>query len=236
MCDVGQGDALVITQGFSQMVVDTGQNNGELLHCLGEVLPFWDRTIELVMITHADADHFGALGEMAKRYDLDLVMTSPVAYDRVKRVVPDVEVRRGVAGQELRWGKIVGSVLWPVEPLPALKGLKPDNNNETGLVMRMVFPGGNSLWLSGDVGNVVERYLVDHAAVLQTTVLKVAHHGSASSSIAPFLEVLRPSQAWISVGANNRYGHPAAEVLERLSEVGTAIHRTDKQGMNVWFP
>lgn len=236
MCDVGQGDALVITQGFSQIVMDTGQNNGGLVYCLGKVVPFWDRTIEMVVITHADADHSGALGELAERYRLKMVLTSPVAHDRVSKMVPGIEMRTGVAGQVLRWGGIEGAVLWPVEPLPEVRGLRANDDNETGLVMRMVFPGGNSLWLAGDTGKVVEHYLLERGAVLPTTVLKVAHHGSASASSPAFLQALQPRQAWISVGARNRYGHPTAEVLQSLEGIKSAIHQTDKEGMIVWFP
>jgi competence protein ComEC len=88
-----------------------------------------------------------------------------------------------------------------------------------------------SWWLAGDADEIVEEKLLAMGEVEQSSMLKVGHHGSITSSTTPFLAVLRPSQAWISVGKENRYGHPSREVLNRLEISGTTVRRTDEEGL-----
>lgn len=226
MCDVGQGDGLVVTQGFSQLVIDVGSAGTGILSCLSRLMPFWDREIEAIVITHDDSDHAGALGEILERYAVDDVITNEHSMEAVSKIVRgQSRVIPTWGGQEWRWGAISARVLWP------LRGRISSDDNGDSLVVRMELLGKQSFWLAADMDERVEEILLKSGKVVPTDILKVAHHGSGSASSEPFLEVLRPFQAWVSVGKENRYGHPSREVLDRLKLMGIQVRRTDEEGM-----
>jgi competence protein ComEC len=237
-CDVGQGDGLVMTQGFSQLVVDVGAPGAGMLTCLAEVMPFWDRELEVVVITHTDRDHVGALDEVLAHYRVGQVVTSEYALSVLQERVPDRKSLLTVfAGQQLKWGRLLGEVIWPEkrEVIPELlEKLKESDTNYYSLVIRWQLSDTESLWLAADVDAKVEAQLLQNERIVPSTILKVAHHGSKTSTSEPFLAKLRPNQAWISVGAKNRYGHPAEEVLGRLEAIGSVIKRTDEMGAVSW--
>jgi competence protein ComEC len=226
MCDVGQGDGLVVTQGFSQMVVDVGAPQSGILACLSRIMPFWDNQIEIVVITHMDSDHVGALEEMLARYTIGEVVASELSKAKITKIIGNrSRVVTIWAGQRWNWGGVVAHVLWP-EPQSFQK-----DTNENSLVVRMELSTTESIWLAGDIDERIESTLLKAGVVLPSTILKVAHHGSGTATSEPFLEVLRPSQAWISVGKDNRYGHPSREIIDRLMKRGITIRRTDEVGM-----
>lgn len=235
MCDVGQGDGMIITQGFSQMVIDVGPANGAFVECLGSVLPFWDKRIEMVVITHADSDHVGGLSELSRSYKLDRVVTSEKAIDEVRKLVPSENmVAIGLMGQKWHWGKVMARIVWP----PALEAISPslvDSTNDTSLVLRLLFQGGDSAWLAADTSEAVEEQLLKMNLVEPTTTLKVSHHGSKYATSEPFLAILQPRYFVVSVGKNN-YGHPSEEVLKRVEAKRGIVKRTDKQGAIRWRP
>lgn len=225
MCDVGQGDGLVITQGFSQLLIDTGSVESGILPCLAQVMPFWDRYIEGVIITHTDADHAGALGEVLERYEVGAVITNETSMEEITSIVGEQsQVMATWYGQTWLWGSIRAIVLWPLQA-----GVS-ENDNRDSLVMRLELSKDKSIWLAGDTDTYVEEKLIQMGSVISTTILKIAHHGSSTSSSVPFLEIMRPSQAWISVGKSNRYGHPSQEVIERLMMMEIEVKRTDEVG------
>lgn len=237
MCDVGQGDALVLMEQYSQIVIDAGPKNGGVISCLGSVMPFWDRYVETVVITHADSDHMGGLDELLNRYAVITVITTEAAYERVKEVVKN---RSNIAVSWLnhQWvfGSITGEVMWP-PPVPVSTGISVgvgsknnEDDNRSSLVVRLQWEG-ESIWLAGDSDEWVEERLLELGLVKPTKTLKVGHHGSKSSTSVPFLTILRPLQAWVSVGKDNRYGHPADETMDRLTLMGISVRRTDMEGM-----
>ncbi len=227
MCDVGQGDAILFMEGFSQLLVDTGSENGGISACLGSEMPFWDMFVETVVITHTDSDHLGGLNSILNRYQVGKVITSQAAANRVQEAVNNrSKVVISWQGQEWHFGSLSGQVKYP----PYMSEVSNINDtNAQSMVVRVQW-GNQSMWMAGDAEKETEEKMIEGGWVEPTKILKVGHHGSASGSTAPFLAILRPDQAWISVGKGNRYGHPAQEVLERLSGMNVRIRRTDIEG------
>ena len=233
--DVGQGDAILIQQGNQQVLVDGGPSPQAISLGLSQKMPFWDRTIDLVILTHPSADHVTGLVEVLNRYQSkqvlhpDLEFESDV-YDQWLRLVrkKDIKCTIAQAGQQIVLGEVIIRVLNP--PTPLLTGTESDIDNN-GVVLH-ISRGKVSFLLTADIMWEAEFELVARRANLTSTVLKVAHHGSDTSTCHEFLAVVNPRLAVISVGADNPFGHPTPEVMERLEQkLGSEnIFRTDKHG------
>ncbi len=246
--DVGHGDAILLrTPSDHTVLIDGGRDPRAVVRQLDERLPFWDRRIDLVVMTHPDEDHVGGLPEVLERYDVGAVLDSGFevstgSYAAWRRAVERLELRRVVAreGQSIRLGDVGVEVLHP--PLRHLAGTDADSNNNS-VVLRVTY-GDVSFLLTGDVFELAEEYLIDRDRPVESTVLKVAHHGSRSSSGDAFLEGVRPRVAVISVDAEGSFGHPHDEALQRLrahvadetlfmtSRDGAVRFRTD--GRRLW--
>ncbi len=234
--DVGEGDAILIQKGSQQVLVDGGPSPREIILGLGSRMPFWDRTIDLVVMTHPDQDHLAGLVEVLRRYRVEQVLypdpdhNSPLL-DEWSRLIEekDIESTIACAGQEIDLGDgVVIRVLNPLED-PVTDSQSDINNNS--VVLRLS-AGDISFLLTGDIMSETERELVRERANLMVTVLKVPHHGSDTSTTPGFLAVVSPQVAVICCGADNRFGHPDAEVLGRLERIigSDNIYRTDKHG------
>jgi len=221
--DVGQGDAILIQKGHQQVLVDGGPDGEKICLELGDKLPFWDRTIELVIPTHPNADHIAGLVEVVKRYGVGQILTSgqeseSLLYGEWRRLIEEKGIERTIAsaGQRVELADdMVMEVLHPQER--PMRDSSSDMNNNS-VVLRLVY-GDFSLLLTGDIFVEAEQYLLDGRFPLDSTVLKVAHHGSDSSSGDEFITEVGPQIAVISVGADNAFGHPVSCVVERLSDV-----------------
>lgn len=227
--DVGQGDSeFIALPGGAMMLIDGGPPNGRVLSALAQALPPFDRSIDLVVLSHPQTDHFGGLIDVVRRYRIGVFISTGVrnevpgyrdlldALDA--RDVPRVTL---AAGDSIRYGGTRTDVL---APTPAL--LSATNVNETTLVLR-VAGNGVALLFTGDADANVERALAGVAG--NVDVLKVSHHGSKFSSTQEFLDAIHPTVAVIEVGKNS-YGHPTAQALGRLAESGARIFRTDLHG------
>jgi len=233
--DVGQGDAILIQQGNQQILVDGGPSPQAISLGLSREMPFWDRTIDLVILTHPSADHLTGLVEVVNRYKVkqvlypDLDFESDV-YDEWLRLLDEKNIKCTVAeaGQHIDLGEVAIRVLNP--QIPRLTGTESDINNN-GVVLRASM-GKVSFLLTADVMWQAEFELIAGRADLASTVLKVGHHGSETSTCHEFLAVVNPHLAVISAGKDNPYGHPRPEVMERLEEeLGSEnIYRTDEHG------
>jgi competence protein ComEC len=208
--DVGQGDAIVVEMPDGRaIVVDTG-SGGPMRLDAGErvVAPFlWNRGVlrlAAIAVTHDDSDHAGGAAAIRRLFAIDEEWAAATP------VVPH------------RFGR---AVITPLPPTAALGGQR----NDGALVLRIDM-GLASFLLASDIGAPRERELVAAGAPLASTVLKVAHHGSRSSTGPEFLRAVGPRLAAISVGARNPYGHPDAGVLERLAAGGARVYRTDRDG------
>ena len=222
--DVGQGDmAAIITPSGHRIVVDGGPDAARAAHALGEALPFWARTIDLLILTHPHDDHVAGLNEILRRYRVSNVLSrAPDDFDSaayavwrgmVAREGANVVVARPGAAFEFADGVRV-ETLWPPDAL--LSGTASDVDNAS-VAVRIVY-GERGFLLTGDLFADGERRLVESGRALRSDVLKIAHHGSATSSSREMLEAVAPSAAVISAGADNPFGHPSPEVLERLKE------------------
>ncbi len=234
--DVGQGDAILIQKGNQQVIVDGGPSPQTINLRLGQKIPFWDRTIELVVLTHPSADHVTGLVEVLNRYKVKQVLYPDLAfksdiYDEWLRLVKAKNIRYTIAqvGQQIDLGEgVVIEVLNPQRP--PLTGTESDIDNN-GVVLHISI-GKVSFLLTADIRQEAEFELITHRAKLKSTVLKVAHHGSDTSTSQEFLAVINPRLVVISVGKDNPFGHPSDEVMDKLKErLGSEnIYRTDECG------
>lgn len=234
--DVGQGDAILITTPRGQQIlVDGGPSPIELTSALGKEMPFWDRSLDLVVMTHPDADHVTGLPAVLERFtvggwlDNGLGSNGAVFRQCEARLAQKGVPRRAVgAGTRLDLGRgLILDVLHP-QPDPP-RNPDPETNNNS-LVLRLEW-GGISILLTGDIEAEAELQILENGYPVQSNVLKVAHHGSASSTTAEFLEAVAPSVAVISVGAGNPSGLPSQDVLDRLTVRGNvSVLRTDEVG------
>ncbi len=243
-CDVGQGDAILAIKGENQVLIDTGPGE-KVLGCLSEHIPFWDKTLELVILTHPEADHAGGLPSVLERYSVrELVSNSLVTESGIFQKIREEVVSQKIpvyspkAGDKIKIGNLEIEILYPKEKLgdeivwqtsenPRVLGISvfTGNLNETAIVGKIKFGEFDAL-LTGDIGEEQEKKIEPG----EIEVLKIAHHGSKYSSSQEFLEKISPDLAIISVGATNRYGHPTPEVLERLRNLEIKILRTDIDG------
>jgi competence protein ComEC len=204
--DVGQGDAIVIEAPDGRaMVVDAGPGGPWRLD-VGErvVAPFlWNRGIlrlAATVVTHGDLDHAGGMAAL-------------------HRLVPVTE----------RWERPIPRPFGGAWITPLHASSDSARPNDHAIVLRFEL-GLASILLASDIEAAAERALVERRAPLAATVLKVAHHGAATSSTPPFLAAVRPAVAVVSVGARNSYGHPDPGVLARLARAGVRVYRTDRHG------
>jgi len=234
--DVGQGDAILIQQGNQQILVDGGPSPQAIGLGLGQKMPFWDRTIELVVLTHPSRDHVAGLVEVLNRYKVEQVLYPDLdfksdIYDEWLRLLHDKNINYTIAqaGQQINLGEeVIIEVLNPQNHPLTNTHSDVDNN---GVLLRVSMRKVRFL-LTADIMWEAELEFIAHRADLSSTVLKVGHHGSDTSTTSEFLSVVNPELAVISVGAGNKFGHPSPEVMERLQKEPGAgnIYRTDEQG------
>lgn len=230
--DVGQGDAILIqAPDGRQILVDGGPSPTALLNGLGAVLPFWDRSLDLVVLTHPDGDHITGLIPLLERYRVGQVLDVPQTdtASLAKSWLVNLEQARvkrtyAVRGMRLPLGDLLITVLNPGATL--LTGTNSDDNNNAA-VLRLDY-GRTSLLLTGDAEQEAEADMIAAGLPLRADVLKVGHHGSNGSSSPSFLAAVAPRLAVIQVGADNTFGHPHPDLIERLA--GVEILRTDRNG------
>jgi len=219
--DVGQGECILISTPDGQnILIDAGPDPASACIQLGRKLPFWDRQIDMLILTQLQSDHIAGSLELLRRYNIGSLGIPPASS---KAVLPGEIVATAQAkqvalstlahGKQLNIGSDVRlTVLNP--PAELLKGTDDDANNNS-IVIRISYRNVSFL-LCSDIGVEAERYLADNRVGLRSDVLKVAHHGSKGSSSDDFLAIVKPASAVISAGAVNRFGHPNREALERL--------------------
>ena len=235
--DVGQGDAILIqTPNGQDILIDGGPDPHRISLELSRKLPFWDRTIDLVVCTQPQADHVTGLLEVLQRYKVKHVLEAGVSYNSSiyqewVRLIADrgMEYSAACTGQEIDLGNGINmEVLNPPQGLWQGTGDDVDNN---GVVLRLSWYDVSFLF-TADIRAEVEFELIGQRASLRGTVLKVAHHGSATSTSEQFLAAVDPEVAVICVGAGNPFGHPSHEVWQRLVDrLGEDnVYRTDEDG------
>lgn len=232
--DVGQGDSALLTLPRGTQILIDGGPDWSALERLGRYMPFFDRDIDVLILSHPNLDHLAAFPEVLRRYRVQTLFIAGSVYDvgTYQALLHQAQTRgtavvRLHAGQSLQLpDDLMMDVLWPPERMPA--GFNANINNES-LVLRMTYDGRRMLF-TGDIEKIVEDTLTAAKADLKTDIVKVAHHGSKSSSSTGFLLAADPDLAVVSVSARNTYGHPSAAVLGRLEAMGIEIRRTDMEG------
>jgi competence protein ComEC len=230
--DVGQGDAIFIqTPSGRQLLIDGGRYPTVLLDQLGQQMPFWDRSIDLLVATHPDADHAAGLVPVLERYDISRLITNGVeaggepAYAALLDIAADrdVPIHPTQAGERITLDQ--GVLL---EILHA-GGDGTGSDNDTSVVARLTF-GELSVLLTGDAETAAETALLAGGQPLASVVLKAGHHGADTSSGEAFLRAVAPRIIIISTGRDNPYGHPAPAMLARAAAIGATVWRTDELG------
>ncbi len=258
MCDVGQGDAILVTQDDKQMLIDGGPD-ALVLHCLEEEMPYNDKVIEKIILTHTDLDHFGGLIEVLKRYQVKEIVLDNLGKEsaefedffnllQLKQKNEGLKISSPVMAQtNCETKSICWQVLWHSQQvLPGnifsykntfedlsdmLKKIEHKNidYNNGSIVIKMQIEDKNFL-LAGDIAKNTELAMIGSGLLKKIDGLKVPHHGSKLSSTLDFLTILQPEISLISCGQDNNFGHPGAETLERLQAINSTVLRTDLLG------
>lgn len=232
--DVGQADSILVQFPSGQNLLIDGGNNGDgelVANCLRGA---GVQRLDFVIGTHPHEDHIGGLDEVIKAFPVGQVYLPKVtqntkSYSDLLQCIQDkgLKVTEAKAGMTLAVGTgVTASLLAP---------LRDDYQelNDWSVVLRVVY-GQVSLLFAGDAGPAAESDLVNSGQTLQADVLKVGHHGSATSSSAAFLKLVQPRYAIISVAKQNDYGHPSSATLKRLQNIGAKVYRTDQSGTVVF--
>jgi len=252
-CDVGQGDASLIIYGETQILVDGGPDDS-VLECLSEHIPFWDRNIELIVLSHPQKDHFGGLIDVMKRYDVEMLISTSLdsgsrGYGVLKNIVggSGVRVLNPTSGMVVRVGMIYLDILHPTREYIASNSegsAVNDKENVLGSYTTSLDPNEFSVVVilrlgefdalfTGDIGPKLSSSIADQLTrkgIKGIEYIKIPHHGSKNGVSSKLLDVVEPGVAIISVSAKNSYGHPHEEILRMLSDRKIKILRTDQEG------
>jgi len=269
--DVDQGDAIFIEFPDGRQILIDGGPNDKVVEKLEAVMPFWDRSIDMVIGTHADADHISGLVPVFAHYDVDTIFWNgvPAATEIFKAwqeavLKEGAEVLVGEYGMRVVLSKTAFfEIVYPLDlsalafaspwpkttprPLEAQRseggggrskdsarpdtwgGVRKGGQNNSSLVIRFVY-GDDTFLFTGDIERQAEYEILSQNLRLDSDVLKVAHHGSKTSSSELFLERVSPKIAVILSGRSNPYGHPHEIILQRLKEYGIKVRRTSEEG------
>ena len=231
--DVGQGDAVLVQRGGYQILVDGGPD-GTVLSALGETMPFFDRTIDLLVLSHPHMDHLQSFPELARRYRIAAVLMTGVdyanpRYEEFLTLLADEGAKLVAADpdDDLAVGTLAVDVLWP----PATTfGVPMKNVNDNSVALRVSAPDGKSVLFTGDMEKKEELAMLEAGIDVSADILKVAHHGSRTSSSTGFLLAVRPSVAIVSVAKENSYGLPDEDVIARYKAFGIPLRMTMEEG------
>jgi competence protein ComEC len=224
VCDVGQGDALIIKSDNAIAAIDVGRRPAMMSHCMSTL---GISHLDLLVLTHFDKDHVGGLAAVVGK--VDYVISGPPENEEDEGLLSDLrshgaDVERGKRGMSGTLGSAGWNILWPDTGRSDMQ-----MGNPGSVTLEVNFPGFSSVFL-GDLGEDSERALLSTGEIGPIDVVKVAHHGSADQ-YAGLYEQLHPKISLLSVGTENDYGHPRLQTLELLEKVGSTTPRTDFDGL-----
>lgn len=234
--NIGQGDALWIESPTGvQVLVDGGPNNA-LMKEIPKVMPWYDRHIDMIVVTNPDKDHYEGFISLLKKYKVDFALESGTnskteTYAFLEKEIADKKIEKIVAerGQVIDLGG--GAYLQVLFPDRDVSGL---SSNDGSLVMKLVY-GETSVMLQGDSTAKIEDYLLTlGTTTLKSTILKAGHHGSRTSSAFEYVQAVSPEWIVISSGLRNDYGHPHKETLETMKKLGIPTYDTCNNGRLVF--
>lgn len=242
-CDVGQGDAIFIKTPENRQILVDGGPDDRVLNCLSQALPFYDRSLDLIVLTHPHADHVNGLTSALSTYRVDKVVFYQLDYESADyQEFIDLVGEQGLdvlpvlAGDNLALDQQVSAGVWyPLskENLQVLgASVDPYDSqkvNDSSIILQLTC-GDFSTLLTGDAPDSVQELLWRQGTVSQSDILKVAHHGANDGLNEEFLKKAAPQLAVISVGQKNLYGHPHKKTLEELQNANIPLKRTDLDG------
>lgn len=244
--DVSQGDSIFIETPKRQQILIDGGPSSAVLEKLAEEMPFYDKTIDLIILTHPESDHYRGLLDVLQRYEVENILWNGVVRDTAEwqewmRLIKEegANIIIAQAGQRiiLQGSEQCGSELKKqdicifidiLHPFENLEGQEVKRANDTSVVSQLVFSDSSFLFI-GDITKKEELELAERYD-LESDVLKIGHHGSKTSSDPKFIGEVSPDIAVIQCGKDNKYGHPDPEVLSILEEFDIEILRTDRDG------
>jgi competence protein ComEC len=237
--DVGQGDSIYIeAPNGKQMLIDGGPD-AKLLSSLSKVVPFADRSIDIIIATHPDQDHIGGFPLLLDNYKVtDIVSNGAISDSKVfsslqqkikENKIKNILARRGMKIILDEKKNIYFDIIFPDRDITNFE------SNDGSIVGKLIY-GKNSFMFTGDATTYTENLIGwnENNKTLKSDILKLGHHGSRTSSSIPWLERVSPSLAIISVDKNNKYGHPHKEILKRLSDLHIPYLSTADRG-NIIF-
>lgn len=259
-CDVGQGDATLLSLGQTQVLIDAGQNS-KVLSCLEHNIPFWDKKIEYLVLTHMDSDHIGGVPEVLKYYDVNFVFINPSNkktsdFSILEQVLSGkttsntrlistfygqkIHIGNGleltVLAPETNFPQVVAGFSSSTETtlLDVFSDKLPEKyveNGENSLSIALkALYGDVSVFLPGDLEKKGELAIINSGLLENIVFIKAGHHGSKTSSSSKFIEVLQPEITVISSGKNNAYNHPSPQVINTFTSFGVDIYQTMNSG------
>ena len=234
--NVGQGDgALIVSPSGKQIVIDGGPaDGGAMLSELARHMPFFDRSIDLLILSHPQLDHIFAFPDILRRYRVSRIVMTGVQYDLPRydeflRLIREQRIPIWIADphKDIDLGDgVVLDVVWP--PL-GLFGKEMKDVNNSSIMLRVLSASGSVIF-TGDAEEREERAALASGADLQATILKAGHHGSKTSSGTGFLLAVRPALVAISAGKKNPFGHPHVVILNRMKTLRIPIRVTGWEG------
>lgn len=256
-CDVGQGDAILVQFGFWQMLVDTGPDD-QVVSCLQQHVPFWDKQLEVIVLTHTHADHIGGFPAVLANYQVrDLFLTDVADTQEFKNLLVATKTnsnshamfRNGILGRRINFSS-GGEVLFlaPSEtPIKVLDSsliefsetmlsdvaraeyITNNDPNERSIVLLLRYYQFELL-LMADATAHNELALLERGLINRVEGIKVGHHGAKTSTSEPFIQKTQPEFAVVSCGLNNKFGHPSLEALQILQKNYAQVWRVDELG------
>ena len=232
--DVGQGDsALIVSPSGKQIVIDGGPDLTTLEEA-GKKMPFFDRSIDLLVLTHPNTDHLVSLPSLLHRYRIAQILVTGVPFElgRYEELIAAIEEEHPTVifadpAKDLDFGDgLVLDIVWPPTDTPEREW---EDVNDASIVLRALYKD-QSILFTGDIEETAEREILASGADVSATVLKVAHHGSKTSSSTGFLLEVHPSLAVISVAQENSYGHPSPSILDRFAHFKIPVKMTSTEG------
>lgn len=235
-CDVGQGDAIYFRlPGREDVLLDSGPNQ-KVLACLNKYMPYFDRSLEVVFITHAQKDHAAGLKYVADNFKIKQLFTTSFSQQQQtqfwRQLTAQLKQEKLTfqyleRGDKLILNSAVFTVLWPPNNYLKLSQLKNSVNNTSLGILALV--KDKQILLLSDLDASIAEKAIDKLK-LSIAVLKINHHGSKYATSRKFLQLANPTLSVISAGRNNFYGHPAQQVLDLLQSLDIPVRRTDLEG------
>ncbi|MEI8361526.1 MAG: MBL fold metallo-hydrolase [bacterium] len=231
--DVGQGDAELIQTAEGQNILIDGGPNKSVLSALNSRLPWWDKTFEVVVLTHEHDDHLAGLIEVLKRYKVGKIyLASSIKETPLLKVFTDLATEKNVPINHLALDykiKFGENYLNLLVATGTLRG-GGEFENENSLIEQLVTPSDDNILLMGDAGKAREEVMINGNAKLHAQIIKIGHHGSDGGTTENFLKFVAAPIVVVSVGQGNKYGHPSPRILQRFKRLNESVFRTDLLG------